>query len=87
MMGRRRIDDSKPEYKFRPVSRAVTRRLSHLIVLVRREAKKGQRVRIDVENIRNTNGYSLRWEPATQSVKVSRYVSLSWCLDHGYRGW
>jgi hypothetical protein len=86
-MGRRKLDYAKPEYKFRPVPKAERQKIQHLIDLVARQAKVGRRVRMEVENTRNTNGISLRWEPATQSVKVSRYVSLSWCQDNGYRGW
>lgn len=86
-MGAHKIDYDKPAYRFRGVPARDRRKIQHLIDLVERQAKAGRRVRIDVENQRNTNGISLWWEPANQSVEVARYVSLSWCKDRGYRGW
>lgn len=87
MTMRRTVDYSKPKYKFRGVPARDRRKIQHLIDLVERQAKAGRRVRIEVENQRNTNGISLRWEPATQAVRVERYVTKSWVTAHGYRGW
>lgn len=86
-MGARKLDYNKPEYRFRKVPKRDREKIQHLIYVVESQARQGRRVRIDVENQRNTNGISLRWEPATQSVRVERYVSLGWCKAHGYRGW
>lgn len=73
-------------YRFRKVTAAERSKLRDLIVAAREWGEAGRPLRIEVPNIRNSNGYWIEFDRTWPgSVKVTRYISRAWADANGYR--